>query len=89
MTKDSDFAPSVGNMRAPKNTIRDDIGDLSAVKVKSDLDLHIVRLLSLHPQLKIYFRNHDLASIDDATKQALLNDMNKVLGIRPLENHRL
>lgn len=87
MTKKDGFAPSVGRMGTPKN-LRKDLDDLSDVVVKSDLDLHIVRLLALHPALKVRFRNHDLASIDEDTKRALLSDMNEVLGIRPLKKRR-
>ncbi len=82
------FAPSVGGMGAPKKYVRDDLDDLSEVVVKSDLDLHIVRLLALHPELKVRFRNQDLASLDDATKRVLLSDMNQVLGLRPLKERR-
>lgn len=87
MTKKDGFAPSVGQMRRPKD-LREDLDDLSDVAVESDLDLHIVRLLALHPQLKLRFRNQDLASIDEGTKRALLADMNEVLGIRPLKKRR-
>lgn len=62
--------------------------DLSAVVAVSDLDLHIVRLLALHPTLKVRFRNQDLASLDDLTKQTLLQDMNHVLGVRPLRKRK-
>jgi hypothetical protein len=79
MTKKSDFG-----QKLPPQFVRDDLDDLSNVVVKSDLDLHIVRLLALHPQLKVRFRNQNLSSLDDATKQVLLADMNEVLGIKPL-----
>lgn len=86
MSKKHEFAPSVGRMGTPKN-LRDDVESLSTVAVQSDLDLHIVRLLALHPALKVRFRNHDLTALDDATKRTLLNDMNQVLGVRPLKKH--
>ena len=84
MTKNASFAPSVGAFKTPKN-VRRNLNDLTAIVVKTDLDLHIVRLLELHPQLKVRFRNHDLASLDVATKRTLLADMNKVLGVTPLK----
>ena len=75
--------------RPPKRShLRMDLDDLSTVIATSDLDLHIVRLLSLHPDLKVRFRNHDIASLDDVTKQALLSDMNDVLGVRSLKKHK-
>lgn len=88
MIKNSSFAPSVGAARPPRENLRDDLDDLRAVVVKTDLDLHIVRLLELHPKLKIRFRNQDLASIDEATKRTLLDDLNIVLGVRPLKKRK-
>jgi hypothetical protein len=84
MTRKPGFAPSVGR-KAPASSLRTDLDDLSSVVTHSELDLHIVRLLALHPALKVRFRNHDLASLDAATKQMLLEDMNEVLGVRPLK----
>lgn len=85
MSKKPDYAPSVGGKPLPKKYHRDDLDDLSTVVAKTDLDLQIVRLLALHPQLKMRFRNQDIASLDDATKHTLLDDMNNVLGIRALK----
>ena len=87
MTKKLDAAPTILG-RPPKDNLRKDLDDLSMVNATSDLDLHIVRLLALHPSLKVRFRNHDIASLDDATKQVLLNDMNHVLGVRPLKKRK-
>ena len=87
MTKKLGFAPSVGH-KLPTKYVRDDLDDISRIAVKSDLDLHIVRLLALHPALKMRFRNQDLASLDDGTKQRLLDDMNTVLGVRPLRKRK-
>lgn len=83
MTKNQDDMPPVIG-KPPKKYLRKDLDDLANVVATSDLDLHIVRLLALHPVLKIRFRNHDLAALDEATKQLLLKDMNHVLGVRPL-----
>jgi hypothetical protein len=58
------------------------------LKVGSELDLHIVRLLRLHPNVKVGFRNQDLTCLDENTKRAFLKDMNELLGIRPLRPHR-
>lgn len=68
----------------PDRFARTDMDDLSTVVAKSELDLHIVRLLGAHPALKVRFRNQDLASLDDSTKRTLLNDMKAVLGVKPL-----
>ena len=87
MTKKLTDAPPILG-RPPKRNLRKNLDDLTTVVAKSDLDLHILRLLALHPALKVRFRNHDLASLDDATKQVLLNDMNQVLGVRPLKKRK-
>lgn len=83
---DDDFVPVTGGVDLADNYIRDDIAALRDVKVTSDLDRHIVQLLSLHRKLRVRFRNQDLSSLDDATKQTLLTDMNDLLGIKPLKS---
>lgn len=88
MNRKTDFASTAFARPLRKTHIRNDLDDLSTVVATSDLDLHIVRLLALHPTLKVRFRNQDLASLDDATKQTLLQDMNHVLGIRPLRKRQ-
>jgi hypothetical protein len=80
----SDFAPATGGRDLPAKYTRQGVKGLDDVKVKSDLDKHIVRLLALNPELQVKFRNQDLASLDDRTKEMLLADMNQVLGIKPL-----
>jgi hypothetical protein len=85
MAKTSSDAPPIVGPRPTKAQVRTYLSDLADVVVKSDLDLHIVRLLNLHPALQVRFRNQDIASLDDATKRTLLRDMNHVLGIRPLK----
>lgn len=69
LTKKSEFNRLVGTMRAPKTNNRANVSDLDRIVVKSEVDLHIVRLLTLHPTLKVRFRDHDLASLDSATKK--------------------
>lgn len=84
MTIKRDFSPSVVGRPPKAAQLRSDLDDLDAVVATSKLDLHIVRLLALHPTLKVRFRNQDLTALDDATKQTLLDDLNQVLGVRPL-----
>jgi len=38
----------------------------------------------LYPDTGVAFRKQDLASVDQATKLALLDGLNHVLGIQPL-----
>ena len=88
MTREPGFAPPIGRLgRTPKN-LRKDIGDLRDVVVDSDLDLHIARLAALHPELNLRFHNDDLASLDEATKVVLLEDIYRVLGVRPLKKRK-
>jgi hypothetical protein len=80
---DLDFAPVTGGVDLADKYLRDDLDTLRDLKTHSDLDRHLVQLLSLHKDLRLQFRSQDLASLDDATKQALLKDMNDLLGIKP------
>jgi hypothetical protein len=82
MKHTTDDVPPTGGHILPDKYVRKDVTGLENVTVVSDLDRHIVRLLALHPELRVKFRNQDLASLDNATKQSLLEDMNKVLGIK-------
>ena len=87
MTKNRGFVPSVGHLKDPKN-VRRDLNDLTDVVVESAIDLHIIRLLELHPTLKVRFRNQDLASLDQSTKETLLQDLNTVLGVHPIKKRK-
>ena len=80
-----DFVPVIGGVELGDNYIRQDVDALRDLKAASELDRHIVRLLSLHGNLHIRFRNHDLAALDEATKRSLLADINDLLGIKPLK----
>lgn len=83
---DDDFIPVTGGVDLADDYIRDDMPQLRDLSVVSDLDRHIVQLLSLHKKLRVQFRNQDLASLSDATKRDLLSDMNDLLGIKPLKS---
>ncbi len=82
---DDDFVPVTGGVDLADDYIRDDVDALRDVKVHSDLDSHIVQLLSLHKKLRVRFRNQDLARLNDATRRDLLIDMNDLLGIKLLK----
>ncbi len=87
-SKDDDFVPVTGGGSLANEFLRSDLEALLDLKVESELDLHIVRLLRLHPNLKVGFRNQDLTRLDDQTKEAFLQDMNDLLGIKPLRARR-
>jgi len=80
----TDFVPVTGGVALADGDLRDDLDSLGDLKVQSDLDRHIVRLLALHKDLRVRFRDGDLTRLDDDTKQALLQDINNLLGIKPL-----
>jgi hypothetical protein len=82
--KDDDFVPVTGGVDLADDYLRDDLDSLRDLKVQSELDRHIVRLLALHKNVRVKFRNQDLTQLSDADKQALLHDMNDLLGIKPL-----
>lgn len=83
-----DFVPVTGGADLPDDYIRSDLESLSDLKVESELDMHLVRLLKLHPDVQVAFRNQDLATLDDATKRAFVQDLNDLLGIKPLRSRR-
>ena len=86
--KDDDFIPVTGGCDLADVYVRDDSVLLRDLKVTSELDRHIVRLLSLHKSLRMRFRNQDLACLDDATKLALLDDINDLLGIKTFRSSK-
>ena len=87
-SKDGDFVPVTGGVDFADDHLRGDMEALRNLKVESELDLHIVRLLRLHPNLKVGFRNQDLTRLDDETKKACIREMNDLLGIKPLRSRR-
>ena len=77
-----DFTPVSGGCGSHGANVRDDVTNLSDVHCSSQLDRHIVRLLSLHPQLRVRFAKQDLSQFSDQAKRELLTDMNDLLGIK-------
>ena len=86
--KHDDFVPVTGGTVLADIFVRSDLDSLRDLKVESELDLHLVRLLKLHPDIKVGFRNQDLATLDDTTKRAFVNDLNDLLGIKLLRPRR-
>lgn len=79
---DDDFAPVTGGADLHRSYLSGYTCALQDLQVTSDIDRHLVRLLTLHPDLQVKFRCQDLASLDDSTKQDLLRDLNQLLGIK-------
>ena len=80
--EDDDFVPVSGGVDLIDEYARNDLGALCDVVVESDLDRHIVRLLALHSEICVGFRNQDLTAMSDADKRLLLQDINDLLGIK-------
>ncbi len=51
---------------------------------QSEIDIKIIRLLVLNPDLPIKFRNYNLKRLDEPSKVQFLADLRKALGIEPL-----
>lgn len=66
--------------------LRDDVTEPKDLIVSTPTDRKIARIMALHPKLRVKFRNNNLSSLDEQTKQALLQDMQDILGINPLRN---
>lgn len=77
-----DFA---GRGETPAARVRDDVVEPENFVVKSELDRKIARLLALHSEVRMNFRNKDLSTLDDETKEALLQDMYDILKVTPLK----
>jgi hypothetical protein len=87
MTEENEiFDGVIGGKDLPRKNIREDISTPEDLIVSSALDRRLAKLLSLHPELKVKFRNNNLASLNAETKEALLQDMQDILGITPLRN---
>lgn len=82
-----DFVPVAGGHQLIPDQLRADLDAVVDLVSKSDLDLHLVRLLTLHPNVKVRFQNPDLSKLDDATKRSLIEDINDVLGIKPFRRY--
>ena len=79
------FDDYAGRGEMPASRTRDDVVEPQNLIVKSELDRTMARLLSLHSELRVTFRNNDLSTLDDPTKEALLQDMYDILNITPLK----
>ena len=79
-----DFVPVTCGSDLRSNYLRSGTCALQDLKVTTDIDRHLVRLLTLHPDLQVAFRCQDLGSLDDSTKRDLLCDISDLLGIKSL-----
>jgi hypothetical protein len=79
------FDGYAGRGEMPESRIREDVVEPENLIIKSETDRKMARLLALHPKLRVRFRNNDLSTLDDQTKEALLQDMYNILGVAPLK----
>lgn len=80
------FSEVVGGGNLSPNETRSDLNIPSNLIAESELDREVARLLVLHPEMQIKFRNNNLPSLDDSAKQVLLEAMRDVLGVVPLDH---
>ncbi len=59
---DNDFVPVTGGGKLHDNYLRSDTCALQDLKVASDIDRHLVRLLTLHPDMQVKFRCQDIST---------------------------
>jgi len=86
INNDEIFDGFAGGRDLPKHRVREDVSELGNLIVSSELDRRMARLLALHPELQVKFRNNNIANLDTETKEALLQAMYDALGIVPLSN---
>ena len=77
-----DPTPVTGGVKTPALLLRP-VPDAEATAPADALDKHILRLLTLHKDVSVKFRDLDLAKMDDSAKRAMLAELQKLLGIDP------
>ncbi|HWT01767.1 MAG TPA: hypothetical protein VN256_16085 [Pyrinomonadaceae bacterium] len=85
MNNDEIFDGFAGRGEMPESRVREDVVEPENLIIKSETDRKMARLLALHSKLRVKFRSNDLSTLDDQTKEALLQDMYDVLGVTPLK----
>ena len=85
MHKTELFSEVIGGGTLSPDEARSDLSIPPNLIAESELDRDVARLLVLHPEMQIKFRNNNLPSLDDSAKEVLLEAMRDVLGIAPLD----
>ena len=81
MQTDEFFDGTIGGGELPASATRSELTVPQGMVAHSVIDKQLVRLLTLHPDLRLQFRNNNLATMDDGAKRQLLEDMRDILGI--------
>ena len=79
------FDEYAGRGEMPEARVREDVVEPENLIIKSETDRKMARLLALHSELRLTFRSNDLSTLDDGTKEALLQDMYDILKVTPLK----
>lgn len=79
------FDEYAGRGEMPESRVREDVVEPENLIIRSEMDRKMARLLALHSNLRVRFRSNDLSTLDDQTKEALLQDMYDILGVAPLK----
>lgn len=78
-----DPTPVTGGLKTPARLLRS-VPGLDGPAPANPLDKHILQLIALHKNVAEKFQDVDLANMDDAAKRAILADMQRFLGIKPI-----
>lgn len=79
------FDGYAGRGEMPEARVREDVVEPENLIIRSETDRKMARLLALHSELRVTFRSNDLSTLDDRTKEALLQDMYDILKVTPLK----
>ena len=79
-----DDTPITGGLPMPAS-FRHPIPSLNPMP-EDPLTLHLLRLLALHPQVVARYNGLDVLTLDIASKEQLLKDVNTMLNIKPFRN---
>ena len=82
IAKKGDPTPMIGGCGIPSRRI--DSPAPFGCPPDDDLGRQVFWLLSLHPEISLEFRDRDLSGMDDARKQKVLDDIQSILSLRPL-----
>jgi hypothetical protein len=78
------FDDYTGGGEMPEARVREDVAEPDDLIIGSETDRKMARLLALHTNLRVRFRSKDLSTLNEQTKEALLQDMYDILGVTPL-----
>lgn len=82
---DDDFDAVIGGVGLDEQHVRKDI-KFQNIKNPTELELHLTRLIGLHPYLNLpNLANGNVKYLTKIEQEELLEDLNRQLGIQPLK----